>query len=96
MPYKYKSRAGKYVFGQTSYEPLLDPDNWTDDALDKKVGGLSNLALEKACHHMTNKPRFRTRIGKERLVPIERQLFPGVHGIRSKEVRRNVYQNNNL
>ena len=41
MPYKYKSRSGRYVKGQQNYEPILDAKNWDKDSKDIKTGSLS-------------------------------------------------------
>jgi len=64
LPYKYKVRSGRHVFGQSSYDPFLDANNWERGAIDIESGGLNQAALLKALQHSENKPRVLTRIGK--------------------------------
>jgi hypothetical protein len=78
LPYKFKTRAGRHAPGQSSYDPVLDLKNWSKDSIDSKKGGLTSLALESALQFSQRKPQFLTKFGKERFMPIEEQLFPGV------------------
>jgi hypothetical protein len=76
MPYKFKSKAGRYVPGQSSYDPILDIRYWNRESIDLKNGGLKDSALETLFKHSNRRPQYLTKIGKDWGEPLEEQLFP--------------------
>lgn len=81
MPYKIKNRAGRHVEGQGSYDPILDLKNWSKESIDAQKKCLTPFALQTALQHSSRKPQYLTRFGRDRLIPVEEQLFPeiGLH-----------------
>ena len=53
IPFKFKTRAGRYARGQNSYDPLLDIDNWDRDSKVPATGALSPVAMQKALFNST-------------------------------------------
>lgn len=41
MPYKFKYRNGRHAPGQSSYDPILDVENWDKNSIDLKSGSLT-------------------------------------------------------
>ena len=67
IPYKFKTRAGRYARGQSSYDPLLDVDNWDRESKIAKTGTLSPVAMQKALFNSTQKPIYKTKYGKNKM-----------------------------
>lgn len=67
IPYKFKTRAGRYASGQTSYDPILDVDNWDRESKIPATGALSPVAMQRALFNSTQKPLYKTKYGKDKM-----------------------------
>jgi len=84
LPYKMKLRAGRFVQGQTAYDPLLDLQNWSNDSKvltpdGSTARGLTNSAMNSLrtalSYQNSPKNQFLTQVGKDRVMPLEKELF---------------------
>ena len=71
IPFKFKARAGRYARGQSSYDPLLDVNNWDRDSRVAATGTLSPIAMQKALFNSTQKPMYRTKYGRNKMFTAE-------------------------
>jgi hypothetical protein len=76
IPFKFKTRAGRYARGQSDYDPLLDLNNWDRDSKVAATGALSPVAMQKALFNSESKPIYRTKYGRNKMFTREQQLFP--------------------
>lgn len=94
IPFKFKTRAGRYARGQRSYDPLLDIENWDRESKDPATGALSPIAMQKALFNSTQKPIYKTKYGKNKMYTKEQQLFPEL--VLEQEMAKHVQQSQHI